>query len=392
MSRLVWALALALALVVAPDAAPAQPRDAAMDAAVRGLCHRQVAMLGEASHGDGATFAFKAALIRRLVTECGFNAVMFEASHYDFLELMRRIRARETPTPAMLSSAIGGLWNRYAELTPLIRFLFDRAQAGRLELGGLDDQVASVGAFFSLDEMPQRLTAGLPPARREACRTLLHRRLYWQYGEAVHHDPPEVARVQACLVDMAAAVARIASGRERAEQAHMIANMQSALARDFMEMGPLTRGRDRSMYLNLRWFAARLGPRAKIIIWAHNAHIARDASTSTSFPAGGNLGAFVHQAYGRRAFALGFSAYGGAWRSVFSRDEAELPPAPPGSLEALAMAGDAADTAYRDPAWLARTGRVPGRPFQYVYAPADWGRVFDGLVVFRAERAPGRNP
>ncbi len=378
----------ALALAAAPVTASAQPRDPAMDAAVRDLCHRQVAMLGEASHGDGATFAFKTALIRRLVDECGFSAVLFESSHYDFLELMRRLRVREEATPAMLSSAIGGIWNRYAELTPLIRFLFERAQAGRLTLGGLDDQLGVAGAFFSNDEMPLRLTATLPPARREACRMILHRLLYWQYGDAVHHDRAEVDRIRACVADMTVAVARGGAVDERATQLQMIANMQRALARSFLEAGELNRGRDRSMFLNLRWFAARLGPRAKIIIWANSAHIARDASTSASFPAGGNLGAFVHRAYGRRAFALGFSAFGGAWRSVFSRGDEPIAPAPRDALEGLAMAGTARDIVYRDGAWLARIGRVPGRPFFYRYAPADWARVFDGMIVFRAERAP----
>jgi erythromycin esterase-like protein len=382
----------ALALIAAPVAAPAQPRDAAMDAAVRDLCHRQVAMLGEASHGDGVTFAFKAALIRRLVTECGYGAVYFEASHYDFLEFSRRRAAHEPVTPAMISSSIGGLWNRYAELTPLIQFLFERAQAGRLDLGGLDDQVGSAGAFFSNEEMPLRLTASLPSARREECRAILHRRFYWQYSDAARHDQAELARIRACLADMAAAIARNGAARERATQLQMIASIERAMARDFLFNAAINPGRDRSMYLNLRWLAARLRPRAKIIIWAHNAHIARDASTSASFPQGGNLGALVHRTYGDRAFALGFSAYGGSWRSVFSRDEAALPPAPPGSLEALAMAGVAGEAVYRGPAWLARTRRVPGRPFHYNYAPADWARVFDGLIVFRAERAPRRSP
>lgn len=383
-----WLLA-ALALFAAAAPACAQPRDPAMDAAVHDLCHRQVAMLGEASHGDGATFVFKAALIRRLVSECGYNAVFFEASHYDFLEFQRRLRAREPVTPAMVSSSIGGLWNRFAEVVPLIQYLFEQAQAGRLQLGGLDDQIGSAGAFFSLDEMPRRLTAGLAPARREQCRTLIHRRLWWQYSDAMPHDPAEIARLQACLVDMAAAVART-GGRERLEQAHMVANMQSAVSREFLPMDAVTRGRDRAMYRNLRWLAARLGPRAKIIIWTHNLHLAHDASSGTSFPNGGNLGAYVHRAYGTRAFALGVSAYGGSWRSVFVREDTALPEAPAGSLEALAMAGVAGDSVYRGAPWLARTGRVPGRPFNYVYAPADWGRVFDGLVVFRAERPPVR--
>ena len=378
-------LLVALMLVALPAGASAQARDPAMDAAVRDLCHRQVVMLGEASHGDGATFAFKAALIRRLVDQCGFSAVLFESSHYDFVELMRRLRAHEPATPAMLSSSIGGIWNRYAELSPLIQFLFARAQAGRLTLGGLDDQIGSAGAFFSLDEMPIRLTALLPADSRDRCRELIHRRIYSGHPT----EPPASTEMQAGLLSCTAQMLAATANRD---DAHLVQNMVQAFDRDLVSEAVRNRRRDESMYRNLRWYAARLGPRAKFIIWAQNAHVAYDASTSAAFPAGGSLGAYVHRDYDRRAFALGFSAYGGAWRSVFSRADEPIAPAPHGTLEALAMTGTTQDSVYRGSAWLIRIGRVPGRPFFYHEAPAPWARVFDGLVVFRAERAPTRNP
>jgi erythromycin esterase-like protein len=376
-----WLAALALAAL--PSPAAAQPRDPAMDTAVRDLCHRRVAMLGEASHGDGATFAFKAALIRRLVNECGYNAVLFEASHYDFVELMRRLRAGETATPAMLSSSIGGIWNRYAELTPLVDFLFARARAGRLTLGGLDDQLGSAGAFYSNDEMPIQLTARLPEEARERCRGLLNRRINNGYPRAVSDAAAMRAGLLACSTEM------LATARNP-EEAQFDRNIARLADRDLSEQPVFVRRRDDSMYENLRWYMARPGPRARVIVWAQNAHVARDARTSAAFPAGGNLGFYVHRDYGRRAFALGFSAYGGAWRSVFSRDDEPIAPAPPGTLEALAMAGSAQDAVYRGSTWLARVGHVPGRPFFYHYAPASWAQVFDGMVVFRAERAPVR--
>ncbi|WP_395614266.1 erythromycin esterase family protein [Allosphingosinicella sp.] len=380
-----WFSALAMALFALPSPAAAQQRDAAMDAAVRDLCHRRVAMLGEGSHGDGATFAFKAVLIRRLVAECGYDAVLFEASHYEFVELMRRMRAGEPTTPTMLSSSIGGIWNRYAELTPLIGFLFERARAGRLTLGGLDDQIGSAGAFFANDDMPIRLTALLPDESRQRCRALLHRRIFSGHPT----EPPASTEMRAALLSCTEAMMAVAASRDDAQLA---LNLRRAADRDLDPDGLRNRRRDESMYQNLRWYSGRLGPRAKLIVWAQNAHVAYDASTSTAFPGGGSLGAHVRQDYGRRAFALGFSAYGGAWRSVFSRADEPIAPAPPGTLEALAMSRNAQASVYRGNAWLARIGRVPGRPFFYHEAPADWARVFDGMVIFRAERAPVRNP
>ena len=66
--------------------------------------------------------------------------------------------------------------------------------------------------------------------------------------------------------------------------------MARLIDRDLSDDAALMRGRDHSMYLNLRWYAERLGRRAKIIVWAHNAHIARNATAYPGFGHGGNFG------------------------------------------------------------------------------------------------------
>src|SRR6516162_8365668 len=130
-----------LPLVPVRVSARAMSRDDALAAATRDMCGKDVVLLGEASHGDGATETFKVALIQRLVRSCHFNAVFFEASHYDFLEISRRLREGETVTPGTVSSAVGWMWNHDAEFAPLIPFLHAEATAGRITLGGLDDQL-----------------------------------------------------------------------------------------------------------------------------------------------------------------------------------------------------------------------------------------------------------
>jgi erythromycin esterase-like protein len=69
--RPMMAIALILAAAGAAAAAPARPAmpASALEAAVRDLCGRYVALLGEADHGDGRAVEFKVALVRRLVTQ-----------------------------------------------------------------------------------------------------------------------------------------------------------------------------------------------------------------------------------------------------------------------------------------------------------------------------------
>src|SRR5688500_4580157 len=81
------------------------PDERALDAATRDLCDKEIALLGEATHGDGRTVEFKVKLVQRLVNECDFDALFFESSHYDFLEFSRRARAGEAVSPDMVSSS-----------------------------------------------------------------------------------------------------------------------------------------------------------------------------------------------------------------------------------------------------------------------------------------------
>jgi erythromycin esterase-like protein len=393
MFRTLLTIAVMLLVPAAAGAASTAADAGALEAAVRDLCDRDVALLGEADHGDGRTVEFKVALVEALVTRCGYNAVFFEASHYDFLEFSRRARLGQAVTPAMVSSAIGGLWNFDRELAPLVPFLFARAQSGRLALGGLDDQLGGLGSFYANDGMPAALAGYLPPSRRAECQELLRRRAGWAAGV---RSEPERSRALRCLADISSAARRGRDRTTRAAHLGMLASVARLVARDTffaggsMDTNGYIRARDRSMYLNFRALADRLPPHRRIIVWAANNHIAKDATMTSDYAGSRNLGSFIREAYGRRAFALGFSARAGA--HFWTRQEPSRPfaAAGPDSLEARAIEDGDADTFYLGPARLAALGAVPGSLFRHEPLTARWGEVVDGVIVFRAERAPVR--
>jgi erythromycin esterase-like protein len=405
MSRLA-ALSLALAtLFLFSVAARAQPERGesrqgraageleALNAVTRDLCGRDVVMLGENGyHGDGRTIAFKASLIRELVRRCHFNAVFFEASHYDFLEISRRLRVGEPVSEAMVSSAIGAIWNRDQELAPLIPFLFTEARAGRITLSGLDDQVGSLGAFYSNDRMPAELAGHLDPNRRGMCETLLHQRIYTGHPGPAPRFEPDYARLRLCLADMRAAI--LAGGtRDRArrdELLEMVANIERNIARDFHGFDQLVVERDHSMFLNLRWLTARLPSRPRIIIWAANAHVAKETSVNPTFRGGRNFGSYVREAYGPRSFALGFTAASGSFR--WGTESRPIRAAPRDSLEARAMAGQDGDAVYLGPARLAGMDQILGAAVDdHQYVLARWAHIYDGMIVLRTERPTTRS-
>jgi erythromycin esterase-like protein len=363
----------------------------ALNAATRDLCGRDVVMLGENGyHGDGRTPAFKAALIQQLVRHCHFNAVFFEANHYDFVELARRLRGGEPTSPDMVSAAIGWKWSHDEEIAPLIPFLFAQARAGRVALGGLDDQVGIRGALYANDRMPDELAGFLAPAQRDTCRTLLVQRIIHGYPGAAPHSEPDYARLRQCLADIRAAISAGSDGNRvrRQELVDMVSNIERNIARDFDAVSQVIIERDHSMFLNLRWLAARLPSRPRIIIWAANGHVAKETAVNPPYAGGRNLGSYVREAYGNHAFALGFTAASGSFRWDRSTTR-PIPPAPPASLEARALAGHDRDAVYLGPAQLAAMGEIVGAAADdHQYVSARWASIYDGVLVFRAERPP----
>ena len=168
----------------------------ALVAATRDLCHRQIVMLGEsATHEDGHTHAFKVALLERLVNQCGFDSVFFEAGHYEFIHFNQQRRAGERATADEISHAVGGLWEFNQEFQPLVPFLLAKVQSGRLFLGGIDDQLGQFGQNYANDEMITELAGLLPPQESHNCTVALHKRIYGDYTDAAPYSEADRSQI-----------------------------------------------------------------------------------------------------------------------------------------------------------------------------------------------------
>jgi erythromycin esterase-like protein len=362
----------------------------ALSAATQGLCRTQVAMLGEsATHGDGHTLAFKVALVERLVDQCGFDAVFFEANHDEFIHLNKRLRSGQAVTSKDLLSAVGGLWKFYREFQPLAPFLLTRAQTGRVFLGGIDDQLAQLGQDYANVEMVAELTDLLPLPERQRCSTTLHKRVYYDYSDAARYSKEDRSQIVACLsdIEVAAAADKAAGGADREERLEMISATQRWVARDFSSDSENIVNRDRSMFQNFEWLQGRLPKRHKVIVWAATVHIAKQGDPTWGDHAGTNFGSFVHRKYGDHAYSLGFSALSGLYRQGKGNFPV-MPSAPPHSVEIHALQEGGADASYVGRSQLSAMGTTSGALFRHSYQALPWSDYLDGVVVFRTEHPP----
>lgn len=363
-----------------------------LDRAVRDVCNKRIVLLGEDSHhGGGGTLAAKAVLVTRLIDECGFSAVVFEASLAEFVDLNRAFAAGKA-SPAYVADAIGGLWSVAEESDPLISALFERALHKHVVLAGLDGQIASTN-LYAQTGLAGELAGYLADPRRSACQDELQRFARWQYNDASPFDDATRVRLRECLTEIKTA----ASGQARSTPADEAAAMASAWQSAIEASDPTLSGsagfnmRDRAMHQALQWHVARLPRGSKIIVWCATIHAAKSLRGVPELADFVPLGSYVNRDFGDAAAAIGVSALGGS----YGRKEpaTELGPAPADSLEARAFTSDggdggdgSSDAGYLGRADLAQYGSSTAHPLDYSKPmAAPWNEVIDGLLVLREE-------
>jgi erythromycin esterase-like protein len=395
-------LACALLLVIVGAASlPAQgqgldpgARIADTDLALKALCGKHVALLGESPvHGFGKTLEFKVQLVRRLVDECHYNALFVESGLYDYIHIERELRSGRDVPESMISAAIGGIWAN-GEVQALVPFLGEKAKVGSLTLGGLDDQLGA-GTYASR-EMSSDLVQALRSDEKARCLAVLQRHLLWQYTNEAPYRPPDKEKIIGCLNEIQTRLSSAKGNTRSSEETRAMADsLRRNLARNFSEDDFTKKDqklkwdndRDRSMYLNYKWLFSRLPQGSKVIIWAATVHTAMDLSGVEGSEGRIPFGSYIHQERKDDAFSLGFSAYSGEYG--FARQPIRrLSDAPPSSLEGQSFAHSDSDTVYLSCEQLGKHNSVAARPLGADFKTAHWDQVLDGLVIFRAERAP----
>ena len=348
-----------------------------VDGVVSAVCQKQIVLLGELpTHGEAHTFDVKSKIADRLIAQCGFTAILFEAPIYDFIGLERAAETH-TATQVLLDNAIGRFWWT-RELTPWRRALFEAATRQRVVVGGLDDQV-SITSHYAEAALPRLIAAASSESTATECRQTVSRHVGWTYDAKHPFDEREQLRLQQC----ARSAADAAAANRSLDAADRVMLESFARYADRQRLG-MTSGRDESMYRNLVWYLERLPKNSRVVIWTATVHAARQRGSLSEVP----LGARVVERWGDRVGTGGFTAYSG-YTSRAGRPASPISDAPPESLEATATSESA--WALLDSEKLRAIGRVPSRLLG-TFVSETWSDYFDAVVVIRQEVAPTFDP
>ena len=244
----------------------------------------RVVALGEATHGTSEFFTMKHRLFECLVQEKGFNILAMELGDPDLSRIDAYVRTGQD----VLEAALGGAWSNHCwmntrEVTELVSWMRAHNQnpgnAPQVSLRGFDVTFSPT----ALQEVPLYVST-VDPARRQRVWDDLD---CFRQGMAdrenyPHLDADTLARCQKgveAVYDLLLAQAemyRAVSSPEAYDAAVAAARtlVQSEqllrLAGDYSGAMNL---RDKFMAENAAWLLEQAGPRAKIVLWAHNGHI-----------------------------------------------------------------------------------------------------------------------
>jgi erythromycin esterase len=273
--------------------------------------------MGEATHGTREFQQFKFRMFRFLVEQLGFTVFGIESNWPESLEVNRYILGADVdPLPGL-----GFEWWQTEDMMVMLQWMRQYNQnpfhAHKLKFFGFDMQTPGVAESNVLDYLG-RVDPG---ARVDAARvfTLLGKR-----GENKEYEAASAELKRRTAEGLGAFLRRFDerkldymahSSQEdwtMARQNAVIVKQAEVKLADQGERGKAAR--DRSMGDNVKWILDHEPPGTKIMLWAHNAHVATAAPQDSPehLPMGGRL----RELYGDRYVSCGFVFQQGGFRAV----------------------------------------------------------------------------
>jgi len=272
--------------------------------------------LGEATHGTREFFQLKHRMLEFLVSELGFTVFGIEATMPEGFDVNRYVLTGEGDPARALAGLYFWTWDT-EEVLAMIRWMREwnanPAHVRRVKFYGFDMQSAPRAAHVVLDYLSR--TDAAEAARAKAALAQVANPFT---DEGLAALPPGLR--QALLDSARALVARFderrsAYVRRTGEESWAVARQHARIIVQNLSMRLAPDSafvvRDRSMAENVEWILAHEGPEARMVIWAHNGHVADDAAGPIVW-----MGRHLRRALGSNMVVFGFAFGRGGFQAM----------------------------------------------------------------------------
>lgn len=114
---------------------------------------KKIVLLGEQSHGDGATFDEKVEIVKYLHEKLGYNTIVFESGFYDHYKAFKEYSENKSNI-SIFNEAIFGIWSDTKAFQNLMDYIDERAkQNDHIKILGFDCQEGSIFENHYMDDL-----------------------------------------------------------------------------------------------------------------------------------------------------------------------------------------------------------------------------------------------
>jgi erythromycin esterase len=348
--------------------------------------------LGEGTHGTSEFFAMKHRLTEYLVREKGFTYFAIEANLPEAYRVNDYVLTGKGDPRKLLTGMYFWTWDTQ-EVLDLIEWMrkFNASGKRKIQFLGFDMQFGKV----AMDNVRAFVKKADPKYAKDLDSEYEGLADYWgewKTAQAARKRPLEDRKAVASRAW--AVVKHLEANRDRYRKDHdanvvdrAIEDARVAAQSAQVQYAPGSY-RDECMADNVGWVLARAPKGAKIVLWAHNGHVARQP---------GAMGSYLAKRFGKEMVVLGFACHEGKYTAIKPGkglvDDNPLQIPPPGSIEwNLHRTGHARCVLDLRKATRAREGKWLDQPLPFrsvgalamtqQFFPARVTAQYDALIYF----------
>jgi erythromycin esterase len=307
-----------------------------------------VVALGEATHGTREFFLMKHRILELLVQEMGFSLFAIEATWPECNRLNEYVQTGEGDPAVLLSGLYFWTWNTQEVLDMILWMRAHNENPGGappVSFLGFDVQFPGM----AIHNVIEYLSVVDPPAAERASEQYSCMLRYAngpdgarptqsQYGDQAQAYRDECLQELTAVRDSLLAHQDLyVAASSATEFATADRSARVVLQFEDMESGRTRGARDEFMAENAIWLHEQGGADSRIVLWAHNGHVA----DNPSYAGGSSMGWHLRRHYSDDLVIVGFDFYQGGFRAVTRTSSGTysgvanhtVGPAPEGSYE-----------------------------------------------------------
>jgi erythromycin esterase len=376
----------------------------------------RIVVLGEQSHGDGATFLAKGRLVKFLHQRMGFDVLAWEGGLFNSHDMDAAVRDPAVPIDEAMQRGLYPIWAMSAQVRPVFEYARSVAIDRPLEMIGFDHQFSGTGGVA---RWRHALLAFIDKADPTIIPDGLRSSLINDPREVVFNSASTAADIRLVAEKWKVLPGLLDKARTQLESMHgarEVALMRRTVDDALLSLEGLARLRDskgefkaadnnlrdQRMGENLVWLANERYKNRRIIVWAAAFHTLHEPSAIKLGPDAGfsyeaviTMGQVAGKSLNNEIYTIGFTAAEGKTGNVTGGPTLDLKPPADGSFEDLCLA-----VGHRFlfvnlrtlPAthWL--RSPIKASPLNYSPIETDWTRQLDGLVFTRTMFPSSKGP